>query len=249
MAFRRLGVPFEVVDVGYDLEAERESMAQTLSREEPSSWSPDAVKHLFPPAVTSANGVEKRLAFGSDFPYRRPDFLSLTSEGCIIDVSHGKGGFGNVWGAATLPYAQHDVAGWPFPSSELAESYGNVLKFMPSSAERDRLHDVFPVYSNHSQALKRSEQTENLLRALDARHEGMKASGIQYGRARVAVDASTCRYCGECLDGCVYGSIFNPRTLWNQLEKEGVRIHKGYYALEFTEAADGVTLTAINVKD
>jgi choline dehydrogenase-like flavoprotein len=69
----------------------------------------------------------------------------------------------------------------------------------------------------------------------------------------VAVDSSggptTCQYCGHCLDGCVYGSIFNPRLLWKKLEREGVTIHKGFYALEFQETASGVTLSAIDVRD
>jgi len=69
----------------------------------------------------------------------------------------------------------------------------------------------------------------------------------------VAVDSSggpnTCRYCGYCLDGCAYGALFNPRLFWKNLEAEGLKIHKGFYALEFQEQSDGVVLSAIDVKD
>lgn len=253
MAFRRLGIAFEVLDVGFDLEPDRESSVQALAAVDPAKWPQDAVSQLFPPPVTSAAGVEKRFTFGSNFPYRRPDYLALTTEGCVVDVSHGHGGFGNVWGAATLPYSKHDLEGWPGNSGELAESYRNVSAFVPSSVENDGLAETFPIYSKFSPPLARSEQAESLLRALSSRHKELSSSGIQFGRARVAVDTSggdlTCRYCGACLDGCVYGSIFNPRQLWKKLEQEGVKIHRGFYALEFQENADGVTLAAISLKD
>ena len=59
----------------------------------------------------------------------------------------------------------------------------------------------------------------------------------------------TCRYCGYCLDGCAYGSIFNPRAAWKRFELEGVPIHKGFYALEFQETSAGVTLVAVDIRD
>ena len=40
------------------------------------------------------------------------------------------------------------------------------------------------------------------------------------------------------LDGCVYGSIFNPRLLWKKLEATEKLIHRGFYALEFKENDD-----------
>jgi hypothetical protein len=81
----------------------------------------------------------------------------------------------------------------------------------------------------------------------------MKTDGVEFGRARLAVHATDgalgCRYCGACLDGCVYGSLFNPRLTWKTLEQEGVKVNKGFYALEFAETAEGITLTTINVND
>jgi ferredoxin len=81
----------------------------------------------------------------------------------------------------------------------------------------------------------------------------LQRRGVAYGRARVAVDSSggisTCRYCGKCLDGCPYGSIFNPRLHFKQLELDGITIHKGWYALEFQEGPAEVAVTAVNVHD
>jgi ferredoxin len=252
-AFRRLGVPFEVLDVAYDLEPAREAMVETLSASEPANWPRNYVETLFPAPVTSAQGVEKRLTFGSNFPYEQPQCISCSTTQCKIDLSHGLGGFGNVWGAAVLPYSDQDLGDWPISSADLADSYRNLSQFVPISAEFDRLEESFPLYHDKVTALTRSEQTATLLKFLNRRDPTLRNQGIAFGRARVAVDSSggpaTCRYCGYCLDGCSYGSIFNPRLLWKKLEQEGIKIHKGLYAIEFEEEADSVVLSTVNISD
>ena len=152
-----------------------------------------------------------------------------------------------------LPYTDQDLSDWPISSGDLADSYRNLSHLVPMSGERDQLEQPFPFYRDRITSLKRSEQTGTLLTFLE-RHKGeLENKGIGFGRARVAVDStegpSHCRYCGYCLDGCPYGSIFNPRLHWKRLEREGTKIHKGFYAIEFEEDADGVTLSAVNVRD
>jgi len=252
-AFRRLGVPFEVLDVAYDLEPEREAMVETLSATEPADWPRNYVEALFPPPIASARGVEKRLAFGSTFPYQQPQCISCATTQCRIDLSHGFGGFGNVWGAAMLPYTDHDLGDWPISSADLEDSYRNLSQFVPISADLDNLEESFPLYRDKITTLTKPEQTEALLKFLTKRDPTLRNQGITFGRARVAVDSSggssTCRYCGYCLDGCPYGSIFSPRLLWKKLERDGIKIHKGFYAIEFEEEPDGVTLSTVNIKD
>jgi ferredoxin len=251
-ALRRLGVPFEVLDVAYDLEPEREAMVQTLSATDPAAWPRDHVERLFPPPITSTRGVDKRLSFGSTFPYDRPQCVSCSTTDCAIDLSHSLGGFGNVWGAAVLPYTDQDLSDWPISSADLADSFRNLSQFVPISGESDQLEEFFPFYRDNVTSLKRSEQTHALLEFLARHEQKLKTSGIISGRARVAVDStggpSGCRYCGRCLDGCPYGSIFNPRLLWRALERDGTKIHKGFYAVEFEEGSDGVVVSTVDVK-
>ena len=163
------------------------------------------------------------------------------------------GGFGNVWGAAMLPYTAHDLGKWPISAADMADSYRNVSRFVPMGAERDQLQGPFPLYHDKVTTLIESEQTQNLLKFLTRRDPQLRCQGVTFGRARVAVDSSggpsTCRYCGHCLDGCPYGSIFNPRLLWGKFEQNGIKIHKGWYAIEFKEEADSVVLSAVNIKD
>jgi ferredoxin len=252
-AFQRLGVPFEVLDVAYDLEPEREAMAQTLSATESADWPTEYVKSLFPPPITSARGVEKRLSFGSAFPYEQPQCISCSTTDCTIDLSHGLGGFGNVWGAAVLPYTDDDLCDWPISSVDLADSFRNISHFVPISGESDQLEKFFPFYHEKITSLARSEQTQVLLDFLARRENKLKSKSIISGRARVAVDSTGgpagCRYCGYCLDGCPYGSIFNPRLLWRSFERDGTKIHKGFYAIEFDEDSNGVTLSTVDIRD
>jgi hypothetical protein len=252
MALRRAGANFAIVNVGFDLEPERESLGEKLAQQEPAAWSAKDRDFLFPPPKTTSKGVEKRFSFGSNFPYRVSDALKIETENCIVDVSHGYGGFGNVWGAAMLPFTDNDTADWPFPAADLAVSYRNVLQFLRASSVSDDLEKFFPRFQEDGGGLVLSRQSQGLARALDKRKGFLQKNGIWAGRSRVAVDSSggpsTCRYCGHCLDGCVYGSIFNPRLICKQLEREGVAIHHGFYALEFREQPDGVETVLLDVK-
>lgn len=253
MALHRLQAPFAVIDIGYDLDPVTEKSVAQLAQSDPSGWDGEVRKRLFPPPVTSASGVERRLLFGSDFPYRIPDAFSVKMEECMTELSHGLGGFGNVWGAAMLPYSDHSLRNWPLPIDKLKESYRNVLQYVPLSAEKDELQNTFPIYSDRTTTLDRSKQINALLNAFNRRKASFRKKGVEFGRARVAVnstgDASSCRYCGLCLDGCVYGSIFSPRLLWKRIEADKKLIHRGFYALEFKEHDDDVLVTALNMEN
>jgi choline dehydrogenase-like flavoprotein len=251
MAFRRLGKKFEVIDVGLDLEPVRRAQADYLAARDPATWSAEARNTLFPAPKASSAGVEKRFAFGSDFPYRRPEPLVLNTENCIIDVSHGFGGFGSVWGATVLPFTDNDLVNWPLRASDLAPSYQHVASYVPISSAEDDLEQHFPRFLGERDGLAVSPQIQALAGAIERRKHALHRCGIWSGRSRVAVDtlggATTCRYCGACLDGCVYGALFSPRRLWTQLEEDGVPIRRGHYALEFRESPNEVETVLIDL--
>jgi hypothetical protein len=254
MALRRRQSPFEVVDVGYDLNAETEAEVNTLAKSDPAGWDIKIRDRLFRPPATAADDLERRLIFGSDFPYRRPDALTATLENCKTELSHGAGGFGNVWGAAMLPYTQLSLRSWPIAVADLERSYRNVLKYVPLSAESDELCTTFPLHTECATPVERSPQADSLLAALDQRKKSLRKNGIEFGRARTAVNsaigaAATCRYCGHCLDGCVYGSIFNPRQLWRRIDTNKSLMHPDFYVLEFEERDDRVHVLTINTRD
>ncbi|AWF82535.1 hypothetical protein BTJ40_17935 [Microbulbifer sp. A4B17] len=208
---------------------------------------------LFPPALASRKGIERRFIFGSDFPYRVPEQLTITTKNCKTEFSHGYGGLGNVWGAAVMPYSEHQLRKWPISLNELKPSYKNILRYMPISAEADNLQKKYPLFTDKPEALKRNAPTDFLLKKLTEIEHHLQRNGIEFGRARLAVDASMgeqgCRYCGHCFDGCPYQSIFNPRYLFENLQKSGLTIHKGFLVLEVREIENNVEVIAVEVSN
>lgn len=251
MALKQNGQAFEVLDAGADLEPSRLARIGKLRATPQEQWTPEDVATLFPAPLASSKGVEKRFAFGSDFPYRLPEALSITTENCQVDVSHGFGGFGNVWGAAVLPYASSDLRDWPVEPDSLRCSYQNISRYVPISGARDDLLEFFPIDSDSMGTLRECTQISRLHGFLESRKQDLVSSAIRFGRARVAVESrnveTQCQSCGHCLDGCVYGSIFNPREYWSRLFPEGVRIHREFYALEFREEPECVRVTALDL--
>ena len=251
VALKQNGQAFEVLDAGTDLEPSRLATISKLRATPQKDWTPEDVSTLFPVPLASSKGVDKRFAFGSDFPYRIPGTLSITTENCKVDVSHGFGGLGNVWGAAVLPYAQSDLHDWPVTPESLRRSYQHVSQYVPMSGARDDLQELFPIDSDALGTLRACTQISRLQGFLESRKRDLAGSGIRTGRARVAVESrdvtTQCQYCGHCLDGCVYMSIFNPREYWSRLFPEGLRIHRECYALEFREERESVRVATLDL--
>jgi hypothetical protein len=246
MALKDLGQSFDVLDVAFDLSEKEAAAVQSLKNLEPSSWPSRDVEKIFPLPEMSATGIKRRLAFGSDFPYRMPAQLKIEAKDCSVELSHSFGGLGNVWGGAMLPYSDQMLKSWPIRTEEMKRSYAEVLKYVPLSAERDALAAEFPLYTNALNLVPRSEQTERWLKNLNKRAAKLKADGIEFGRARVAVN-SNCKLCGRCIEGCVYEAIFNPKQLWTKMP--AVNFHKGFYALEFQEHPEHVVVRAKNIRE
>ncbi|MCO1334670.1 hypothetical protein MO867_09990 [Microbulbifer sp. OS29] len=246
-----IGQAVEVIDVSYDLEHHIQQQVNTLSQKSVDAWEQEEKDKLFPPSIASSRGVERRYIFGSDFPYKVPEQFQIETENCHTEFSHGFGGLGNVWGAAIMPYSEGQLRKWPLSLSELAPSYENVLRYMPISAEKDNLHTKFPLFSEDFETLKRNSPTDFILSKLANIEKSLRNCGIEFGRARLAVDAGSgehgCKYCGHCLDGCPYQSIFNPKTLFENLQKDGLLIHQGLLVLEVDEGKNGIEVIAVDV--
>ncbi|WP_444915626.1 hypothetical protein [Microbulbifer sp. TRSA007] len=250
-ALQDIGQEVEVVDVSYDLEDDIKYQVNILSKKNIDAWTQEDKDKLFPAPVASRKGLERRYLFGSDFPYRVPKPLSITTKNCNTEFSHGFGGLGNVWGAAIMPYSESQLANWPISLNELTPSYKNVLRYMPISAEIDNLNNEYPLFPNNFTAIKRNAPTDFLLKKMKAIESNLQRNGIEFGRARLAVDASKgehgCRYCGHCFDGCPYQSIFNPKYLFEKLQKDKLTIHKGLLVLEIHETSQGVDVIAVDI--
>jgi choline dehydrogenase-like flavoprotein len=198
-AIADLGCPVTILDPGLTLEPEREAMRAALARRRDSNWPEPEIR----PA--RAGTVPVKLVHGSDYPYRpAPGSTDICHSGRLgIQGSYAAGGLSNVWGGAVLPYRQEDLAEWPITEAELQPAYAKVSKLLPLVAERDDLVEMFPLHNESYTALCQSRQTEKLMHSLAKNRSKINATGVFFGKSRLAVDSvgvrsqTPCIYCGR----------------------------------------------------
>jgi choline dehydrogenase-like flavoprotein len=214
LALAKTGRRVTVLDTGFSLEPEREQARAALAPLDKMAWSRADVDLLTSALPKERNSV--KLAYGSDFPYRTaPPSTEVSPAGLGLRGSYAKGGLSNVWGGTILPYRQADLVGWPITEAELANSYAEVLKFLPVAARLDRLANLFPLYTDRYAPLPQSRQITRLMRSLESNAAELNARRIFFGSSRLAVDTvglreqMPCIACGRCLHGCPRELIYS----------------------------------------
>ena len=96
----RNGLTVTMLDVGYQLESERQQLVNRLSASSPDRWDPEDVASLRRPTASSTRGIPRKYSYGSDYPYRAPGALvQFEFRGAEPLISHALGGLSNTWGA------------------------------------------------------------------------------------------------------------------------------------------------------
>lgn len=157
--------------------------------------------------------IPRKRTYGSEFPYERAsETLGLRATGMGAEPSFGLGGLSNVWGASALPYAAEDTRDWPVSAEALAPHYAKCAKLLGLAGEADDLAEWLPLYGQPFAQLRASQQAQSMLETLTRNRVRLQGAGMRFGRARVAVDAAACVYCGLCLHGCPKSLIFNAAS-------------------------------------
>jgi hypothetical protein len=184
----RRGAKVRLLDAGVTLEPTTAEVIARMRQTSPSSWTPDQIAQLKKGTDANAKGIPLKRAYGSDFPYREGEqHLRVSYDDIALRPSLAKGGLSNVWGAAMLPYAERDLAGWPISLSDLAEHYAAVAHLIGPSARPDDLDALFPLHHTPPGALELSRQATLLLHRLERNRERLAQAGVHFGQARVAV--------------------------------------------------------------
>lgn len=222
-----------VLDAGDRIEAGKMDAFRSLAQREPEQWPPKLageVRDVFPVDV---GRVPLKPAYGSLFPYALEDpDLPLVNEDADALASLAYGGLSNAWGAAIAPFRQQDIEDWPISVEELAPHYEAVLRFVPIAAERDDLAGPLPIHADTPGRLWRGPQADLLLRHMSRHADRLRDAGLSYGASRLAVvtDAGRpdrCRYCGLCLYGCPYRSIYSSAHTLDELVRAGRVDYRG----------------------
>jgi choline dehydrogenase-like flavoprotein len=245
------GIEVIMLDVGLDLEPEREQLIDEMFAQESSSWSVSQIEELKRGMRATTDGIPQKLTYGSDFPFRDVGQAgAVEANGVDFLLSGAKGGLSNAWGSNIMPYATRDISDWCISSAELAPHYASVAKFIPVSAGHDDLEDDFPLYGGDGTMLRPSRQAENLFRNVRKHRDVLKADGVRAGYARLAVqilpseeNRRACVYCGLCLYGCPYRLIYSSRNGVKSLEsRPNFRYHSGIVVESVKEQGEVVSI-------
>jgi choline dehydrogenase-like flavoprotein len=215
-ALLQRGRHVRMVDVGLSLDRERAQLVAKLSSLPPAQWSRQQVEWLATGLPFAAAAIPLKLKFGSDYPYRDAEkHIGVLNDGVGGQASLAFGGLSTVWGAAMLPFAQHDIADWPISLANLAPHYEAIVKLTGLSAIQDDLSDFLPIFTDTPGNLEPNRQAKAMWNCLSRNRDKLRQTGVHFGRARLAIktvsshQATGCVYCGMCMNGCPYGCIYS----------------------------------------
>jgi len=138
------------------------------------------------------------------------------------------GGFGKVWSASALFPDKKDLTDWPdfsIPNINLYNKYFNNLSYL---AKKDNLEKFFTKLSDQNNYLKHHKCIEVLQDKIAKMNTDNFISGFSKSFLSTTGD-NQCRYCGLCMTGCVYNSIFDPSIEFMKLiENKKINYFKNF---------------------
>jgi choline dehydrogenase-like flavoprotein len=214
VALARRGLRPAILDVGITPDPAAAAAKARLAATEPEDWNADELASLKRTGTVAANGIPRKLFFGSDFTFREPSRVSpLKVVQASMYRSFAAGGFSNVWGAVIQAIRPADLDDWPVTPAELAPHYEAIRELVGGTSAPN---------------LRPSSQVRALYADLSAGRERLKSEGISFGYAQLAVRYADegggrgCRYCGLCLFGCPYDCRYTASATLADLIREGL---------------------------
>jgi ferredoxin len=236
----RENLKITVIDIGLQLEADREQLVAGLASSSPGDWDEHTVELISKQPVSSRNsGVPEKRVFGSDYPFRNVGQLGgLTSvNGANTSlISPAYGGFSNVWGSQIMPFTPAAFESWPVSAAVMRCHYEAILNQIPFAGEEDDLAARFPLMRSPAPLPSMSPRSLTVLKAYERHRSRLNDRGITIGKARLALDAQKCIRCGMCMTGCPYGLIYSTAQTFDTLRRAGrITFYSDFLALTVGE--------------
>ena len=244
---RREDLQITVVDIGLELENERQQLIDSLGSSTPDKWDVQVVESISQQQADSRNRrVPEKRVFGSNYPFRNVGQLgSLTvadgAEKSLISPAYG--GFSNVWGSQLMPFTEPIFESWPVSATVMRRHYEAILRQIPFAGEEDDLANNFPLMRPPAALPPMSPRSLRVLNAYERNRTKLNERGITIGKARLGLAATNCIRCGMCMTGCPYGLIYSAAQTFDKLRRANrVTHHSGFLVLKITEEADKVSV-------
>jgi ferredoxin len=237
---RRRDLEIVMIDLGLELEPDRQNIIDGLASQSTEHWDPSKVAQVSAPPVDSeVRGLPEKRAYGSDFAFRDIGQLRDITRTADVNeavVSAAYGGFSNVWGSQVMPFTNEALSTWPISGDEMEPHYRAILDEITFAGEEDDLAELFPLITEPTPLPNASERTVAVLRRYARHRTRLRRQGITLGRARLAFDASECVRCGLCLTGCPYSLIYSASTTIDRLRRAGrIAYHGNHMAVRVGE--------------
>jgi choline dehydrogenase-like flavoprotein len=226
-ALVRRGCRPTILDSGLEPGPESLTLKAQLAAVEPENWTLQALNSVRRAGPIAANGIPRKLYFGSDYTFRQIDLspppdLSRAS----MYRSFAAGGFSNIWGAVIQPYSADDFLKWPVTLGEMSLHYDAIRSIFRDEygppgmnfAENAAKSDI---------KLSPSSQTKALMDDLSNNRRELNRKGLRFDYPELAVratdrgDKKGCRYCGLCLHGCPYDCKYAAKSTLAQFVRDG----------------------------
>jgi hypothetical protein len=237
-ALVKRGIRPVILDVGVDPDPDSIALKTRLAAVDPVEWAPEDVALAKGMGKEAVCGIPQKLTFGSNFAYRNADPSSTPAfRETSVFRSFARGGFSNVWGAVVQQLPPQEFHRWPLGESELASHYQAVGAMIGAAGAGQ---------------VRRSTQTRDFYNDLLANEESLDRQGIRFEYPLLAVRAidgeTGCRYCGMCLYGCPYDSIFNAGRQLKELIANGmVTYERGVVVDRLSTTPDNVRIESRTV--
>jgi hypothetical protein len=234
-----IGIKPVVFDIGDIAESSVIKFKKKLNKKNPSSWSNEDISKM-ENFNNIKNKVVRKLFFGSSFLYK-----DLDNSKNSLTYTSALGGYSNVWSASALIPTESDLTSWPKESIPTYEDYLNVCKNIPYSGYDDNLKKLFKHPSDINFKIRYPKNIIKIKKKLDLINDKNFVSGY----ARYFVNAgpknnkNSCKYCGFCMTGCAYDSIFNTKIIIKKLQlKKKIIFKKNYILKKFIKNNNKITL-------
>jgi hypothetical protein len=243
LALVEAGLKPTVIDAGSLSEAAMPKKFEHLRDLHPKNWSTQDFTSLIDTLEASTSKIPQKLSFGSSAAYGSSRVLYSGKK--LPAYSHYLGGLSNVWGGSALITPNEEFRNWPIKSDEMAKYFDKCLAHLPYAANSSNLDKHFGKPLKNT-ALNISEKDKKYL---DKLQKNMQKN-VFVGQSRLLVNSTgenACKYCGFCMTGCSYLSIFKSSDIVARLVNTGhVTLLENHILHRVSESNGAVTLEIAN---
>ena len=195
----------DVFDTGNDLDQEQYKIKNIIKECVEKNKNEELKILLHKILKQNSSDYPKKKYFGSETLY---NYLNKSNKNNPA-YSNVLGGFGKVWSASALFPDPKDLTGWPNFSIPNIQTYKKYFSDLEYVSQNDNLKNIFTNLTEKNSTIDHHCSIEKLQNSISKINSENFVSGFSKSFTSTSGD-NKCRYCGLCMTGCIYKSIYDP---------------------------------------